>query len=67
VLVASTTPGSFTISYANVPQAVCINAVSAGGSWTGITVGNALALPVTPAAAQAACSGATNTIVWTSN
>lgn len=62
--------GTFTISYANVPKAVCINAVSAGGSWTGITVGTggtSLTVPVSPADAQTACATDSNTIVWTSN
>jgi hypothetical protein len=61
--------GTFTISYANVPQSVCINAVSAGGSWTAVSVnGTAAQLPVTPDNAQKACSSSTaNTIVWTSS
>jgi hypothetical protein len=58
----------FTITYTNVPQSVCVNSVSAGGSWTAISVnGNALTLPVTPDGAAGACaSGDTNTVVWTS-
>lgn len=70
VLIASPSQGTFTISYANVPKAVCINAVSAGGSWTGITVGTggtSLTVPVSPADAQTACATDSNTIVWTSN
>jgi X-X-X-Leu-X-X-Gly heptad repeat protein len=67
VTVASTAPGTFTISYENVPKDVCINAVTAGGSWTAITVNTAsVPLPITPTAAQTACSTSTNTIVWTS-
>lgn len=64
------TAGTFTIDYTAVPKAVCINAVSAGGSWTAISVGgasNPLTLPVTPTAAQAACTSDSNEIVWTSN
>lgn len=62
--------GTFTISYANVPQSVCINAVTAGGSWTSITInsGTSATPPLTPTAAQTACTSATaNTIVWTSS
>jgi hypothetical protein len=61
--------GTFTISYANVPQSVCINAVSAGGSWTGVSVNGAAAtLPATPDSAQKACTSTTsNTITWTSS
>lgn len=64
-----TASGTFMISYANVPKAVCINAVSAGGSWTGISVGGGtpLTVPVSPADAQTACATDSNTIVWTSN
>jgi hypothetical protein len=59
----------FTITYTAVPQSVCVNAVSAGGGWTSITVnGSALTLPATPADASTACTSATagNTIIWTS-
>lgn len=68
VAVSSTATGTFQISYGLVPQAVCINALTAGGSWSAVSVnGTALAtLPVTPTAAQAACATSTNTIVWTS-
>lgn len=61
--------GFFTISYGNVPQAVCISAASAGGSWTAISVNgtDVGTLPITPTSAQTACANATNTIVWTSN
>jgi X-X-X-Leu-X-X-Gly heptad repeat protein len=67
VTVASPAAGTFTISYANVPANVCINAVTAGGSWTAISVnGTAVALPATPATAATACNTSTNTIMWTS-
>lgn len=62
---------TFTISYANVPQDVCVDALT--GTTTGFTqvaVNNAAAIvtPVSPAAATAACNtAAANTIVWTSN
>jgi X-X-X-Leu-X-X-Gly heptad repeat protein len=67
VTVASTATGTFTITYAAIPQSVCVNAVTASGSWTSITVNGAnVTLPATPAGAQTACTTATNTIVWTS-
>lgn len=60
---------NFTISYAAVPQDVCINMVSGGNDWISIKVNAAAALapPITPSAASGACSGASNTIVWTAN
>lgn len=69
VKVTSNTQGTFQIEYQDVPQAVCINAVTAGGSWVSVSVnGTALTLPATPAAAQGACNSATaNTIDWTSS
>ncbi|HEY0846342.1 MAG TPA: type 4 pilus major pilin [Noviherbaspirillum sp.] len=58
----------FTISYANVPNEVCITAVSAGGDWQGVSVnGNVLTLPVTPTAAQAQCNAGNNTVLWTAS
>jgi hypothetical protein len=62
---------TFTISYANVPQDVCVDALT--GTTTGFTtvaVNGAAALPtpVSPAAATGACNGGNaNAIVWTSN
>lgn len=64
---------TFTISYASVPQDVCVDSLT--GTTTGFTqvaVNNAAAIPtpVSPAAATAACNVTTaagNTIVWTSN
>jgi len=64
---------SFTISYAKVPQDVCVDALT--GTTTGftqVTVNAAAAIPtpVAPEAAMTACSVTTaagNTIVWTSN
>lgn len=62
----------FSFTYNNVPQDVCINALSGSTGWTGITVNNnaqIILFPVTPAAAVTACStaGATNTITWTAS
>lgn len=59
---------NFTISYAAVPQDVCINLVSGNTGWVNVAVngGDAIAeFPVTPAAATTACSATANTIVWT--
>jgi Tfp pilus assembly protein PilV len=60
----------FTISYASVPQDVCVDALT--GTTTGFTqvvvnTGSALPTPVSPANATAACNATSNTIVWTSN
>jgi X-X-X-Leu-X-X-Gly heptad repeat protein len=69
VTVASASVGTFTIEYTNVPTSVCINAITAGGSWTALKVNSTTpALPVTPTAAQTACSaGNANDITWTSS
>lgn len=62
---------NFTITYASVPQDVCVDALT--GTTTGFTqvaVNGAAAVPtpVSPSAATTACSNATaNSIVWTSN
>jgi hypothetical protein len=67
VVAVAASPDQFTITYTEVPQSVCVNAVSGGGSWTAISVnGTALTLPVTPAAASGACTTGANTIIWTS-
>jgi hypothetical protein len=59
---------SFTVSYGSVPQDICIQLVSGGGDWKGITVnGTALAIPATPAQANAACSTNSNTVDWTAS
>jgi hypothetical protein len=67
VIVTGTGAGSFTIEFDSVPTDVCINAVSAGGTWTGVSIGGKTqALPVTPDAAQGACNGGAKNIIWTS-
>ncbi|MCA8106615.1 type 4 pilus major pilin [Burkholderia sp. BCCIQ04A] len=67
VTVAGTGTGTFTITFDAVPTDVCINAASAGGTWTAVSIGDTpQAVPVTPAAAQAACAGGAKKIVWTS-
>ena len=61
--------GTFTITYANVPQDVCMSVVSGANGWN--SVGNATtavtAMPTTMANATALCTatGNTNTLVFT--
>jgi hypothetical protein len=60
----------FTLEYANIPQAPCIElATSRGGTgWTEVNISGTsiTTFPVTVADATAACANAANTIVWTS-
>jgi hypothetical protein len=59
---------NFTISYAGVPKDVCINLASANADWLSVDInGSGLTQPVTPGAAEAACSTSSNTLVWTAN
>jgi hypothetical protein len=59
---------SFTITYGSVPQDVCVQVVSSGGDWNGVSVnGGALPVPATPAQAGAACGTNANTVVWTAS
>ena len=71
VTVSSSSNDKFSIEFKNVPQAVCISAVSAGGSWSAITAGSggatSVPLPATLSGAEAACTSAGNDITWTSN
>jgi X-X-X-Leu-X-X-Gly heptad repeat protein len=70
VNVTGVTTGTFQIDYTNIPTAVCINAVTSGGSWTSISVnGTAVTtLPLTPTQAQTDCSaGNANEVIWTSS
>ncbi|PMS22741.1 pilus assembly protein [Trinickia dabaoshanensis] len=69
VTVSSSSQGTFDIAYTNVPPAVCINAVTAGGSWTQIKIGaNAVTtFPITPAIATTDCGTSAVAITWTSN
>jgi X-X-X-Leu-X-X-Gly heptad repeat protein len=77
VNVASSTanPNTFTIEFDDVPTAVCINALTATGSWTQIQVtptsggsgGTENTFPITPTKAQTDCgTSGTDTITWTS-
>lgn len=59
---------NFTISYANVPKDVCINLAAANGDWIAVRVnGTALTLPVSPSAAEGACTASANTVAWTAD
>ncbi|WP_372342591.1 type 4 pilus major pilin [Paraburkholderia megapolitana] len=68
IAAAGTAGSQFTIEFKNVPQSVCISAVTAGGSWSAISVGGtaATSLPVTLTNAEAICVTGGNDIVWTS-
>lgn len=61
----------FTITYQNVPQDVCVNALSGATGWIGIVVNNRPAVannaPITPVQAAAECNGANNAIIWTAS
>jgi hypothetical protein len=60
---------SFSIAYTNVPSAVCVNALTTGGSWISVTAGSTTitTFPVDPAAAQTDCGTGNTTITWTSS
>ncbi|TKC86959.1 pilus assembly protein [Trinickia terrae] len=63
------TATNFSIEYQNVPPAVCINAVTTGGSWSSIKVGTATitTLPIDPSTAQTDCGTGAVNITWTSS
>jgi len=68
---ASAVAGTFTITYTQMPQDVCMNVVSGATGWTRIA-GAADATPIAvfpaPAASAAAlCSAASNTVVFTAD
>ncbi|CAB3772171.1 type 4 pilus major pilin [Paraburkholderia humisilvae] len=68
VTVSSAAVGTFKIEYDDVPKSVCINALTAGGSWTALSVNSKpLTPPVSPTDAQSSCNADTNDIVWTSS
>jgi outer membrane murein-binding lipoprotein Lpp len=69
VTVSSASTGTFDIAYTNVPSAVCINAVTAGGSWTAIKIGtnSVTTFPITPSVASTDCGSGNVDITWTSN
>lgn len=70
VLSGATGGTTFTISYASVPQEVCVDILTALGTqnWTGLTVnGTARSVPVTPANATTWCAAGSNTVMWHSS
>ena len=70
VVASAASPSQFTIAFANVPKAVCISAITAGGSWAAIgtnTTASINTLPPSLTDAETACPGDQNTITWTSN
>ncbi|MVF24268.1 pilus assembly protein [Methylocaldum sp. BRCS4] len=57
----------FTISWGGVPAESCAKLAVIKSDWTGVSInGTAQTLPVTPAAAVAACNAASNTLVFSS-
>lgn len=57
---------TFTISYAAIPQEVCVELVADSAQWIGVAVnGTDVPMPITVAAASTACNAAANTVVWT--
>jgi len=64
VTVSGTTTTTFTISYPNVPQDVCVSVLSGATDWTSVKGAGAAitAFPVSSANAVATCSGTTNTV-----
>ncbi|HEX6705203.1 MAG TPA: type 4 pilus major pilin [Albitalea sp.] len=59
---------TFTISYGAVPQDICVQVVSGGGDWSAVSVNGAgVSVPSTPTQASAACTGSSNTVVWTAS
>lgn len=70
-VVVDATVTQFVITYPNVPKQVCIDLYANGGTangWLGVRVGSsgAFVAAPTPATANAACTGATNTVAWQS-
>jgi hypothetical protein len=75
VTVSSSGNNLFTIEFDDVPSSVCVNALTATGSWTQIQVtpssggGGAteISFPITPSQAQTDCgTTGTDNIQWTS-
>ncbi|HVK95707.1 MAG TPA: type 4 pilus major pilin [Noviherbaspirillum sp.] len=60
--------GTFAISYANVPQDVCVSVLSGSNGWTQVAVNGAAAItvfPITAAVAAGACAAGGNAMVFT--
>ncbi|CAB3770839.1 hypothetical protein LMG29660_06738 [Burkholderia puraquae] len=58
---------TFTVTYTKVPREVCVNTLTAGGSWKSAKISDkSVDYPVSPSVATGACTDSA-TIVWTSN
>lgn len=69
VTIVSTGTGTFTITYPNVPQDVCLNTLVGASGWQSVAVGGGTAVttfPVPPTLAGTTCSGTANSMVFTS-
>lgn len=57
---------TFEISYANVPQQVCVELVATSGQWISVAVNGAAGMvpPISPSQAAAQCNAAANTVIW---
>jgi hypothetical protein len=68
---ASSAAGTFTITYTNMPQDVCMNVVSGATGWTQIADDQGAhpitAFPAAAASAAALCNAASNNIAFTAN
>jgi len=66
-LTAASSNNGFNIFYTQVPQDVCINALTSGGSWSSITVNSETisTFPVSPSVAASDCT-TENSITWVS-
>lgn len=71
VTVVGNAAGTFTITYPNVPQDVCMSVISGANGWSqisGATGANAVvAFPATVANATSICTASTNTIEFTAS
>lgn len=68
VVVASVGNGTFTITYPNVPQDVCLNTLVSANGWEKIKIGEKTiaAFPVPPATAAENCAVGANLMTFTS-
>lgn len=69
VTVNGTTATTFTIVYNNIPQDVCVNALSGLSGWVSVAQGatTVSTMPLTAANASTLCSGANNNVSLVSN
>lgn len=59
--------GTFTVSYANVPQDVCVTTLSTASGWTQVVVDATTisTFPISPATAGGACAAAGSKVTFT--